>query len=98
MAGTLLDTSAPSAVSGILIVVGVICQLTGRRQRALRVLQWAVLVELLFTQIVVFNRQQWLGLIGFGIAIAVLGALRVLDPLTPVGVSSIRPRPAESLR
>jgi hypothetical protein len=89
---TLVDTGLPSAVSGILIVGGVACQLARKRDWAMKMLQWAVLVELLFTQVVVFNRQQWLGLVGFAVALIVLGVLRVADPSIPVGVSSIKPR------
>jgi hypothetical protein len=92
LARTLLDTGLPSLLSGGLIVAGVFCQLTHRHQPALRLLQWAVQVELLFTQVVIFNRQQWLGLVGFAIAIVVLGVLRVLDPLSPTVVSRIKPR------
>jgi hypothetical protein len=74
---TVLDTGLPSAVSGGLILVGVVVLFTGSRRLALRLLQWATLVELLFTQVVVFNRTQWLGLVGFGISLAVLWTLRL---------------------
>jgi hypothetical protein len=74
---TLLDTGLPSAVSGVLVVVGVIALVTGDRRRGLQLLQTSVLIALLFTQVVVFSRQQWLGLIGFGVDLLVLWALRL---------------------
>jgi hypothetical protein len=74
---TLLDTGLPSLVSGALILVGVILLFTGHGRRATELLEWAVLIDLMFTQVVVFNRQQWLGLVGFGVSLVVLGTLRL---------------------
>jgi hypothetical protein len=85
---TFVDTGLPGAVSSVLIVAGVVVLLGGRRADALRLLQGATLVELLFTQVVVFNRQQWLGLIGFAISLTVLAALRVAERPQPVAAVS----------
>lgn len=76
---TFLDTGLPGAISAVLIVVGVVVLFGGSRSTALRLLQGATLVELLFTQVVVFNRQQWLGLVGFGISLVVLWTLRLAE-------------------
>ncbi|MBV9594159.1 MAG: hypothetical protein JO147_10270 [Actinobacteria bacterium] len=74
---TFLDTGVPSAVSGALIVAGAVLVISRRRRWGIELLEWAVLVELLFTQVVVFNRAEWLGLIGFAIALIVLVVLRL---------------------
>ncbi len=71
-----LDTGLPSVISGVLIVIGV-ARLRRNRASALRMLQRAILIDLLFTQVVVFNREQWLGLVGFTIDIVVFWVLRL---------------------
>jgi hypothetical protein len=75
---TLLDTGLPSLVSGALVVAGVVLWLTDHRRRAIDLLEGAVVVDLLFTQVIIFNRQQWLGLVGFGVSLVVLGTLRLM--------------------
>ena len=73
--GTLLDTGLPGAVSALLIAFAVFLLLRRRLQRAMNVLEWAIAVQLLFTQVVVFNREQWSGLIGFGASLLALWTL-----------------------
>jgi hypothetical protein len=72
---TMLDTVLPSTVSTVLLVVGVARLAAGRRLDALRLLRVSVVVQMLFTQVVVFNRQQWLGLAGFAVDLVVLWIL-----------------------
>jgi hypothetical protein len=72
---TMLDTVLPSTVSTVLLAVGVARLAAGRRLEALRLLRVSVVVQMLFTQVVVFNRQQWLGLAGFAVDLVVLWML-----------------------
>ncbi len=69
-----LDTGIPGAITGALIIAGVV-RLRTNRESGLRWLQWAVLIDLLITQVTVFYREQWLGLVGFAINLVVLAAL-----------------------
>ncbi len=75
---TLLDTVLPSVLSALLLVAGFLRLVAGARdqhEQAVRLLRWAVLIELLFTQVVFFNREQWLGLAGFAGDLVVLWLL-----------------------
>jgi hypothetical protein len=69
------DTVLPSGVSTVLLAIGVAHLVAGRRLHALRLLRISVIVQMLFTQVVVFNRQQWLGLAGFAVDLVVLWML-----------------------
>ena len=72
---TVLDTGVPCLISAVLLVIGVV-QLTKRDRRAgIEWLQRAVLVQLLVVQVVMFNRAQWLGLVGFVLDAVVLWLL-----------------------
>ncbi len=75
---TVFDTGLPSLLSATLLVVGVAGVLRGRRDAGVTWLQRAVLVQLLVTQVVLFNRTQWLGLVGFGLDVLVLALLRLV--------------------
>jgi hypothetical protein len=77
---SLLDVGLPSAISLGFLVAGALRSLAGRTRAAAELVQWGVLVELLFTQVVIFNRQQFVGLIGFGVNLLVLVALRFVQP------------------
>ncbi|MCW2539522.1 MAG: hypothetical protein JWN95_1247 [Frankiales bacterium] len=76
---TLFDTVLPSAVGVALMVVGLVRLRTGHRESGVEWLQRAVLIELLVTEVVVFNRVQWLGLIGFVVDIIVLWLLSLVS-------------------
>ncbi|MCW2522218.1 MAG: hypothetical protein JWO63_553, partial [Frankiales bacterium] len=81
---TALDTGLPSLISAGLVIAGGIRIWRGHQQGGLRLIQSAVLLKLLFTQVVVFNREQLFGLVGFAFDLAVLAVLRLmLDPQTP---------------
>ncbi len=82
-AHAVLDTGLPSLASGVLVVVGVVLLILKRQRFAIEVLRVAVMIELLFTQVIVFERTQWLGLIGFGIALVVLWTLRLAQLALP---------------
>jgi hypothetical protein len=75
---TLLDTGLPGVVSAVLIVVAVIYLLRGHLQKGMNVLEWAIAVQLLLTQVVVFNREQWSGLAGFGASLVALWTLLIV--------------------
>jgi len=64
-------------VSGAYAAVGIWLMHRGRIQEAMRVLYRSALVTLLFTQVFVFVRYQWSGLLGFAAQALVLGALRL---------------------
>ena len=76
--GTLLDTGLPTLIALALMVVGVVRLRSGDERSGVAWLQRSVLVQLLFTQVVVFNRAQWLGLIGFALDVLVLWSLAQL--------------------
>jgi hypothetical protein len=81
---TVLDTGLPSLVSAALVVAGGVRAWQGRQDTGLRLVQSAVLLQMLFTQVVVFNRVQFFGLLGFAVDLVVLAVLRLtLDPQTP---------------
>jgi hypothetical protein len=93
---TLLDVGLPSLISfGVLVAGLVTLRRWQDRRQALRLLQWSVLVEMLFTQVVVFNRLQFAGLIGFAVDVLVLnavrGALAVEDDEIEGPVTAARP-------
>ncbi len=44
----------------------------------MNVLEWAIAVQLLLTQVVVFNREQWSGLAGFGASLLALWTLLIV--------------------
>ncbi|MGX7679029.1 hypothetical protein ACSMXN_09020 [Jatrophihabitans sp. DSM 45814] len=76
-----LDTGIPSLLSATLVIVGVVRLLSGHRQSGLRLIQTAVLMKVLFTEIVVFNREQWFGLVSFAFDLIVLAVIGImLDP------------------
>lgn len=75
---TLLDTGVPGVISAILIGFAVGYLLRDHLQKGMNVLEWAITVQLLFTQVVVFNRAQWLGLIGFGASLIALWILLIV--------------------
>ena len=75
---TLLDTGIPGLISAILIGFAVRYLLGDHLQKGMNVLEWAITVQLLFTQVVVFNRAQWLGLIGFGASLIALWILLIV--------------------
>ncbi len=74
-----LDTGLPATATAVLLVVGVMLLLTGHRMAGLTSLEWNHVVNLLFVQVAVFNRQQFLGLIGFlgsVVTLVVIGVAR----------------------
>jgi hypothetical protein len=75
---TALDTWLPTALSVLLLVLGVVLFLRDDERAGVQWLQRAVLVQLLVVQLVLFNRTQWLGLLGFVLDIAVLGLLQLI--------------------
>ncbi|MGI8668195.1 MAG: hypothetical protein ACR2N4_19560 [Jatrophihabitans sp.] len=75
---TVFDTGLPALLSAVLLVIGVVGLLGGRRESGVRWLQRAVLVQLLVIQVVLFNRTQWLGLVGFALDVAVLWLLSMV--------------------
>jgi len=72
-----LGAEVSTAVSGAYAAVGIWLMHRGRIQEAMRVLYRSALVTLLFTQVFVFVRYQWSGLLGFAAQALVLGALRL---------------------
>jgi hypothetical protein len=80
---SLLDVGLPSAVSLVVILFAGARSFGGRHRDAAEIAQWGVLIELLFTQVVIFNRQQFAGLIGFGINLVVIVALRFVQAPPP---------------
>ncbi len=72
-----LGAEISTAVSGAYAAVGIWFMQRGRIQEAMRVLYRSALVTLLFTQVFVFVRYQWSGLLGFAAQALVLGALRL---------------------
>jgi hypothetical protein len=71
--GTVVST----AVSAAYTLYGAVLMHRGNIQGALRVLYRAALITLLFTQVFVFIRYEWSGLLGFVAQALVLGALRL---------------------
>jgi hypothetical protein len=78
---TVIDTGLPSLVSVSLLVVGIVQLSNGDSRSAVVWLQRAVLVQMLFSQVVVFNRTQWLGLIGFALDVILLWMLTSVAPV-----------------
>jgi hypothetical protein len=72
-----LGTEISTAISGLYALWGVWLMHRGDIQGAMRVLYRSALVTLLFTQVFVFVRYEWSGLIGFVAQAIVLGALRL---------------------
>lgn len=72
-----LDTGLPATVTAILLVTGVVLLLTGHRESGLTALEWNHIVNLLFVQVAVFNREQFLGLLGFAGSAVALIVIRV---------------------
>jgi hypothetical protein len=70
-------TEASTAVSAAYTLYGAVLIHRGKIQAALRVLYRAALITLLFTQVFVFIRYQWSGLLGFVAQVVVLAALRL---------------------
>jgi len=66
------------AVAGVLVALGVIAVLRGRLLAALRRFQRSVLVTIVLTQVFVFSRVEWLGLIGLAFHLTVFFALQAL--------------------
>jgi hypothetical protein len=86
---TLLDTGLPSLISALLVIAGGVRAWRGHQDSGLRLIQSAVLLQMLYTQVVVFNREQFLGLIGFAFDLVVLAVLRLmLDPQVATGSSA----------
>lgn len=75
---TVLDTGLPSLIGAVLLVLAVSWVGRGHRARGVAWLQRAVLVQLLVIQVVLFNRTQWLGLVGFALDAVVLALLRLV--------------------
>ncbi|MBD3219609.1 hypothetical protein GF314_00080 [bacterium] len=65
-------------VAGVLVALGVIAVVRGRLLAALRRFQRSVLVTLLVTQVLVFYRVEWFGLLEFGFHLLVFFALRFM--------------------
>jgi hypothetical protein len=72
-----LGTEISTAISGLYALIGVWYMHRGNIQEAMRVLYRSALVTLLFTQVFVFVRYEWSGLLGFAAQAIVLGALRL---------------------
>jgi hypothetical protein len=72
-----LGTEISTAISAAYTLVGAWRMHRGDLQGALRVLYRSAIVTLLFTQVFVFVRYQWSGLLGFAAQAVVLGALRL---------------------
>lgn len=94
---TLLDTGAPSVLSGALLVAGALAIVLRRYRRGLALLEAATLVNLLVTQFSVFVRSQWLGLLGFAFSLLTYLTLRLArqSPASapvPVAQSSVSQR------
>jgi len=75
---TVLDTGLPTALSVLLLAVSAVLLGRGDQRGSIEWLQRAVLVQLLVVQLVLFNRTQWLGLVGFLLDVAVLWLLRLV--------------------
>jgi hypothetical protein len=89
LARTVLDTGLPSLISALLVIRGGVRAWRGHQDSGLRLIQSAVLLQMLYTQVVVFNREQFLGLIGFAFDLVVLAVLRLmLDPQVASGSGS----------
>lgn len=73
----LLNTGLPGLVAAGLLIWGTVLLFLGRRAAALRFFELSILINLLFTQIAVFNRQQFLGLVGFTISALAMVTLRL---------------------
>jgi hypothetical protein len=79
IARSLIDVGLPSLASLVLIGIAISVLSAGRVSAAAELVQWAVVVELLFTEVVIFYRQQFLGLGGFVVNLAVLALVRVVQ-------------------
>lgn len=78
LAHALWDTGVPTLVVGVLTATGIgWLLLRSRSPVGLDLLEWSVIVDLLFVQVAVFNREQWLGLVGFAVSVAMLTAVRL---------------------
>lgn len=75
---TALDTWLPTGLSLLLVLVGVLLFLRNDQRAGVGWLQRAVLVQLLIVQLVLFNRVQWLGLVGFVLDLVVLALLTLV--------------------
>lgn len=75
---TALDTGLPIALSVVVLVVSAALLARGDQRGSIEWLQRAVLVQLLVVQLVLFNRTQWLGLVGFLLDVVVLWLLRLV--------------------
>ncbi|HEX3824918.1 MAG TPA: hypothetical protein VHV79_10685 [Mycobacteriales bacterium] len=78
-----LGTEVSTAVSAAYALWGGILMQRGDVPGALRVLYRSALVTLLFTQVFVFVRYQWSGLLGFAAQAVILGALRLAMHASP---------------
>jgi hypothetical protein len=72
-----LGTEISTAISGGYALWGAWLMYRGNVPEAMRVLYRSAIVTLLFTQIFVFVRYQWSGLLGFVAQAVILGALRL---------------------
>ena len=76
---TALDTWLPTGLSLLLVLVGLLLFRRGSKAGGVEWLQRAVLVQLLIVQLVLFNRTQWLGLVGFALDLVVLVLLKLVS-------------------
>jgi hypothetical protein len=96
-----LGTEISTAISAVYALVGIWWMHRGDVQAAIRLLYRSALVTLLFTQVFVFVRYEWSGLLGFAAQAIVLGALRLAihagahsAGVTPTAAKSASPKPA----
>lgn len=75
---TVFDTGLPALISAALLGIGVLRVHGSHREVGVDWMQRSVLVQMLVTQVVLFNRTQWLGLVGFALDIAVLWLLNLV--------------------
>jgi hypothetical protein len=90
-----LGTEISTGISAAYALVGVWLMHRGDVQGALRVLYRSAIVTLLFTQVFVFVRYQWSGLIGFAAQAIMLGALRLAIHAGAHSVGQARPTPGQ---
>jgi hypothetical protein len=72
-----LGAEISTGIAAAYAVVGIVALRRGDIQEAMRVLYRSAIVTLLFTQVFVFIRYEWSGLLGFAAQAIVLGALRL---------------------
>jgi hypothetical protein len=72
----LYDTGLASAIGVVLVLAGAYAWRRGNVRSALRSLEGAVLIQLLYTQLFIFERQQLAGIFGFVAGLFVLGTVR----------------------